>query len=62
MGVTNLDRVTQRVQLRRALVDLGFRASEAAAAIEAAYGSAIADASLEIMLREALRHCPRPAS
>ena len=55
-----LDRAAQRIQARRALVDLGFKMSEAAGAIDAAHAAIGVDVSLELLVREARRRCPKP--
>jgi hypothetical protein len=56
-----LDRVALDVEVRTALVALGFKMTEARAAIDAARAHVGADASLDTLLREALRWCPRPS-
>jgi hypothetical protein len=58
---TKLDAATTSVQLRDALVGLGWKPAVARTAVDAAL-SAIGDAPLDVLLREALRRCPRPSS
>jgi hypothetical protein len=58
---TKLDAATTRVQVRDALVGLGWKPAIARVAVDAAL-SAIGDAPLDVLLREALRRCPRPSS
>lgn len=51
---------TLRTQARDALVGLGWKPNIASTAVEAARASGFASASLEILIREALRRCPMP--
>jgi 5-methylcytosine-specific restriction endonuclease McrA len=50
--------IARRTQARDALVRLGWKSAIAVAAVDAARASIPDDASLEVLLREALRHCP----
>ncbi|MGE0550416.1 MAG: HNH endonuclease [Kofleriaceae bacterium] len=57
--VNALDRAVIQVDARRALTKLGFKAHEASAAVSAAMAHVGHDATLEQLLREALRRCAR---
>jgi hypothetical protein len=57
---TKLEVATVRAQARDALLKLGWTPAIARAAIEAACARVGADLSIESLLREAVRHCPRP--
>ncbi|MGE0551658.1 MAG: hypothetical protein AB7O24_27785 [Kofleriaceae bacterium] len=53
-------RAALQVDARRALTKLGFKAHEASSAVIAGLAHVGHDATLEQLLREALRRCPRP--
>ncbi|MGE0547998.1 MAG: HNH endonuclease [Kofleriaceae bacterium] len=55
------DRAALEVDARRALTTLGFKAHAASAAVSAAVAHVGHDATLEQLLREALRRCRRPS-
>ena len=57
----NLDRAIAVAQARDALVGLGWKAALARAAVERAHAHVGAAASLEAVIREALRRCPELA-
>jgi hypothetical protein len=59
-GGAKLDRVTMDVDVRVALVKLGFKTHEARAAIDAARSHVGPNVSVELLLREALKRCPKP--
>ena len=56
---TKLDAATTRVQVRDTRVRLGWKPAIARTAVEDAL-SVTGDASVDVLLREALRRCPRP--
>ena len=56
---SNLDRATISVEARTALVTLGYKKHEAAAAVDAALVHVGGDA-LDVLIREALRRCGKP--
>jgi hypothetical protein len=58
---SKLEIATTRAQARDALVKLGWTSAVARAAVEAASACVGADASVEVLLREAVRRCPLPA-
>jgi hypothetical protein len=62
VGPTRLDDAIVRTQARDALVALGFKATTARAAVDQARSHVGSKATLEEMIREALRRCPRPSS
>jgi hypothetical protein len=51
-----------RSQARDALVGLGWKTSIAGAAVDDAIAAAGVDAGIEVVIRAALRRCPRPTS
>ncbi|MGE0870200.1 MAG: HNH endonuclease [Kofleriaceae bacterium] len=55
-----LDRAVLEVDARRVLTKLGFRAHEASAAVSAAMAHVGREATLEQLVRDALRRCPKP--
>ena len=57
---STLDRATSAASARTALVTLGYKRHEAAAAVDAALVHVGADAALEVVIREALRRCRKP--
>jgi hypothetical protein len=57
---SKLDRATTLVEARTALVTLGYKKHEAAAAVDDALIHVGPDAALEVLLREALRRCLKP--
>jgi Holliday junction resolvasome RuvABC DNA-binding subunit len=57
---SKLERATRLVEVRTALVTLGYKKHEAAAAVAAACAHVGPDVALDVMLREALRRCARP--
>ena len=59
-SASKLTTATIRVQARDALVGLGFRSREASTAVDAALAEAGTSASIEVLLRAALQHCPKP--
>ncbi len=58
--VTRLVPVAMRIQARDALVGLGWKVSIAGAAVEEAVARVGSDATIDVLIREALRRCPRP--
>ncbi len=58
---SRLDRATILVEARTALVTLGYKKQEAAAAVTAAQAHVGGDATLDVLIREALRRCGQPA-
>jgi hypothetical protein len=54
--------VALRTQARDALVGLGWKIAIASSAVDEAWARLGADASIEMLIREALRRCPRPTS
>jgi len=50
----------QPMQARDALVGLGWKAAIARAAVDEAYAHVGATSTIEVVIREALRRCPRP--
>jgi hypothetical protein len=60
VGHSKLDHSVMLVEARTALVGLGFKRPEAAAAIDAASQSVGPTVTLETIIREALRRCPKP--
>jgi hypothetical protein len=54
--------VALKTEVKRALVQQGFNKHEATAAVEAAATHVGAGATLEVLLFEALRRCPRPCT
>ncbi len=52
--------VAMRIQARDALVGLGWKVSIAGAAVEQAVALVGSDATIDVLIREALRRCPRP--
>ncbi|MGE0872891.1 MAG: HNH endonuclease [Kofleriaceae bacterium] len=60
-GPSALDRAALQVDARRALITLGFKAPEASAAVAAALAQVGHGATLEQVLREALRRCHKPS-
>jgi len=59
-GAVRLDAAVVRVQARDALVGLGWKAAIARAAVDEACAHVGATATIEDVIREALRRCPRP--
>jgi len=59
-AATKLDMAMLRAQARDALVALGWKPAIARAAVDDAASHMGHDASLEQLIREALRRCPRP--
>jgi Holliday junction resolvasome RuvABC DNA-binding subunit len=57
---SRLDDAIVRTQARDALVGLGWKPNIARAAVEEAKSHVGREPSLEILIREALRRCPRP--
>jgi hypothetical protein len=62
VGPSRLDEAIARTQARDALVGLGFKPNIARTAVDDARSHVGRDASLEALIREALRRCPRPVS
>ncbi|MBA3503439.1 MAG: hypothetical protein H0T65_23965 [Deltaproteobacteria bacterium] len=56
-----LDEAIVRTQARDALVGLGWKSHIARAAVEEAISHVGSELSLEGLIREALRRCPRPS-
>ncbi len=59
---SRLDTTITRTQARDALVGLGWKSSIARAAVDEACSHVGASAPLEVLIREALQRCPKPAS
>jgi hypothetical protein len=59
---SRLSAAVNRTQVRDALTSLGFRRAESIAATDAAIAHVGSGASFEVLLREALRACPKPTS
>ena len=59
-GPSRLDQVTMLVEAKSALVKLGYKRPEAAAAVEAARASVSGDVTLDVLIREALKRCMKP--
>jgi Holliday junction resolvasome RuvABC DNA-binding subunit len=59
-STSRLDDAILRTQARDALVGLGWKATIARTAVEEAISHVGSDTSLEDLIREALRRCPRP--
>jgi Holliday junction resolvasome RuvABC DNA-binding subunit len=57
---SRLDDAIVRTQARDALVGLGWKPNIARTAVEEAKSHVGREPSLEILIREALRRCPRP--
>ncbi len=57
---SRLDRATIPVEARTALVTLGYKKHEAAAAVAAARAHIGGDVALDVLIREALRRCGKP--
>ena len=57
-----LDSAIVRTQAKEALVDLGWKPAIAQAAVSAASAALGAETTLERLIFEALRRCPRPSS
>ncbi len=57
-----LDTTIVRIQARDALVSLGWKQSIARAAVDEAWSHVGPAAAVEILIREALRRCPRPTA
>ena len=51
-----------RTQARDALIGLGWKISIAGAAVDEAIAHVGTDAAVDVLIREALRRCPKPAS
>jgi hypothetical protein len=62
LGATRLDAAVVRAQARDALVRLGWKSAVARAAVDAAMSHAGPVASLEVVIREALKRCPLPTT
>ena len=60
VGHSKLDQATMLVEARMALVTLGYKKHEAASAVDAAHTHAGTGATLEVVIREALRRCRKP--
>ncbi len=60
VGATKIDDTTVRVQAHKALVALGWKSGIARTAVESACAHVGSDAEIEVVIREALRKCPRP--
>ncbi|MBA3457076.1 MAG: HNH endonuclease [Deltaproteobacteria bacterium] len=59
-GTTKLDVAVVRVQARDALVGLGWKRGIARIAVDEACAHVGADREVEVVIREALRRCPKP--
>ncbi len=59
---SRLSDAVKRTRVRDALTALGFRRAEATAATDEAIAHVGSDATFELLLREALRACPKPKS
>jgi hypothetical protein len=59
-AASKLEAAVVRTQVRDALVKLGFKRAEAAAACDAAIAH-VGTPSIDVLMREALRQCPKPA-
>ena len=59
-AATKLDDAVMRTQARDALVGLGWKPGIARAAVDEACAHVSAGGALEVVIREALRRCPRP--
>ena len=59
---SSFDRVVRRTQARDALAGLGWKISIARAAVDEACAHVGTEASIDVLIREALRRCPRPPS
>jgi hypothetical protein len=59
-GATRLDAAVMRAQARDALVQLGWKQAIARTAVDVAMSHVGSAATLEIVIREALRRCPMP--
>ncbi|MBA3394826.1 MAG: HNH endonuclease, partial [Deltaproteobacteria bacterium] len=57
---SRLDRATFLIEARTALVTLGYKKHEAAAAVAAAQAHVGGDVALDALIREALRRCGKP--
>lgn len=60
IGTSRLDAAVVRTEARDALVALGWKAGIARAAVDAACAHVGCDAQVEVVIREALRRCPKP--
>jgi len=58
--ISRFGAVAMRTQARDALVGLGWKPGIAKAAVEEACASVGTDAGIELLIREALRRCPKP--
>ena len=58
--VTTFALAAMRTQARDALVGLGWKISIASAAVDNALAHIDSDATIDVLIREALRRCPRP--
>ena len=54
--------VAVRTQARDALVGLGWKMAIASAAVQEAYALVGTEATIDVLIREALRRCPKPTS
>ena len=54
--------VAVRTQARDALVGLGWKVAIAGAAVQEAYARVGTAATIDVLIREALRRCPKPTS
>ncbi len=61
-SATRLDETIARTQAREALVGLGWKPGIARAAVDEACSQVGATAPLDVLIREALRRCPKPVS
>lgn len=52
--------VAVRTQARDALVGLGWKIAIASAAVQEAYAHVGTEATIDVLIREALRRCPKP--
>ena len=57
---SKLDLATMLVEARAALTSLGYKKHEAASAVDAARDHVGTSTTLEVVIREALRRCPKP--
>jgi Holliday junction resolvasome RuvABC DNA-binding subunit len=62
VGASKLEQAIRREDAKAALIGLGWSATIARAAVAEALSTMSCDATLEQLIREALRRCPRPAA
>ena len=60
-GRSSIEAATIRAQAKDALIGLGWKPAQSRAAIDAAIADLGDDLGLEVLIREALRRCPKPS-